>query len=344
MRDPATERVLALFPALKHALMLDALGYVCTPATTRDTVVDEMAPVKGKSGKLLRDDDGVFIKAKQRANKPPKVTIGLWSTAERGADATKRRFERQMERILRSAEDYGLEQGADNLGVAIITSKSGIAVIDIDAGKMPDPNDPNEMLDADAAHYLLLSRMLEVAKIPEAERAHWIERFKRQMHVRTPSGGWHYYFRRKEAQRPRMHTGMIRYVDVRAGFRNEVGEWQSASVAYAPGNVTQKGRYVAYRVDESGNAIELETLPAVSDLPELPDELNALFEKSTTAIRNIASELGIPVPETARAKSNVIRAPAGSRETMMFTGDMSKWKRLATKFVRGSSNAEGAGQ
>jgi hypothetical protein len=40
------------FRALENALALDALGYVCTPATTLETVVIEFAPVKGEDSAM----------------------------------------------------------------------------------------------------------------------------------------------------------------------------------------------------------------------------------------------------------------------------------------------------
>jgi hypothetical protein len=178
--------------------------------------------------------------------------------------------------------------------------------------------------------------LFKAAKILDLEQTELLAWFRTLVHVRTPSGGWHYYFLRKEGQRPRMHTGMIKYVDIRAGFQNEAGEWESSSVAYAPGNVTQKGSYFVYEVCEDGQPVELEMLPAVSVLPELPDELHALFEKSTTEIRAIAAELGIPVPETARpsANSSASARTKKPRESVAGGTDMSKWDRLASQFVR----------
>jgi hypothetical protein len=344
MVSPSNTRT--AFRALENALAIDALGYVCAPATTLETAVTEYAPVKGADGKWQRDTHGELVKALQRVNKPAKVTIGPWGDAEPGAAATTKRFKDQLRRILSAAKEYDLEQSATNLGVAIITSRSGIVVIDIDAGKMPEPDNPKKMLDPDSAHQILLVNMLKAAKIMDLEQTELLAWFRTLVHVRTPSGGWHYYFRRKEGQRPRMHTGMIKYVDIRAGFQNEAGEWESSSVAYAPGNITQKGQYIAYEVGGDGQRVELKMLPAVSDLPELPDELDALFQKSTTEIRTIAAELGIPVPDTARtsANSSANARTKGPREGATAVGDMSKWDRLALQFVRAARENAGEAQ
>ena len=60
----------------------------------------------------------------------------------------------------------------------------------------------------------------------------WIAWFRSLPHVRTPSGGWHYYMRRVEGQRPRTHGGAILNLDIRAGFQNDAGEWESSGLAY----------------------------------------------------------------------------------------------------------------
>ena len=191
------------------------------------------------------------------------------------------------------------------------------------------------MLDPHVALDILLTNILKTAGIPISELTEWIAWFKKQVHVRTPSGGWHFYFRRKDGQRPRMHTGMVKYVDIRAGFQNDAGRWKAQSRAYAPGNVTLKGQYITYEVAEDGQPVELGTLPAVSDLPELPDELNALFEQSTREIHGIAVGLGIPVPDTARTfAKRPLKAGWGRPGSDAYEFDgLSKWDRLAREFV-----------
>lgn len=327
------------FAALENALALDARGYVCTPATTLATAVVEKAPVKDKDGKWLRDENGEIVKQFQRVDKPAKVNIGSWNNAEPGQVATKKRFEAQLKRVLEASHRYGIAQGPENLGVAIITSKSGGTVIDVDAAKFPDPNKPGAMIDPDEAHDLLLKNIFRTAGIPDADWPDWLAWFLRLPHVRTPSGGWHYYFRRVGSQRPRMHTGMIRCVDIRAGYQNEVGEWESSAVAYAPGNTTLKGRYIAYECEEDGNLIEAETLPQVRDLPELPPELNALFEKTTTDIRRTAASLGIPVPATGARPKSTPASPMRRMQTSGSAGPLgtvgeTDWNDLALRFVR----------
>ena len=84
----------------------------------------EVAPVKGEDGEGLRTANGELVKYPQPIKKPAKVTIGSWHDAQPGAAATTERFEKQLRRILTAAREYGLDQGADNLGVAIITVRS----------------------------------------------------------------------------------------------------------------------------------------------------------------------------------------------------------------------------
>ena len=89
---------------------------------------------------------GELVKVLQRVTKPAKVAIGSWGDAEPGVVATTRRFNKQLGRVLNARTEYGVEQGVDNLGVAIATARSGIVVVDGDTGKVPyRANNPEDV-------------------------------------------------------------------------------------------------------------------------------------------------------------------------------------------------------
>jgi hypothetical protein len=92
-------------------------------------------------------------------------------------------------------------------------------------------------------------------------------------------------------------------------------------------------------MNENGQAVELEMLPAISELPELPHVLNALFEKSTTEIRALAVGQGLAVPQWAfpivnRTKTADRNTTGNLVESGAGINDVTKWDNLAFKFVR----------
>jgi hypothetical protein len=241
------------FVALDSAARHAPLGYVSVPIANRPMTL----VVKGEP--YTYD-----------AKKP----ICPWKGIDVGEEASRQRFTDQLQRVKRS------NYSARDIGIGILTAESGVTVIDLDT-KYLVAQDPRTDVDDETKHQdaarKLLSDLLKKAGINK-NLAAWVEHIMEMPHVRTPSGGYHYYFRTPKGARPRKgESHIVKNIDIRAGWIDESGKRQSGALAYAPGTVTDVGTYRAVRYENEG-FVEDDTLPAVAELEELPTFFVALFE------------------------------------------------------------------
>lgn len=190
--------------------------------------------------------------------------------------------------------------GAFNVGLA--TGPSGLVVLDCDAGKPWPAATPPPAGVSDGSDVLCM--LAERCGVSPGS-------LFRTAAVRTPSGGYHYYYRARAGRAIRCSAGKVApWVDVRS----------AGGYVVAPGSALPVGRYVAeYGFDELQSGIDAEPLPDwLADLLDPPvtprDEYQWIADRLD---RQASGEPGYLAAALAGEVDRVARAATGTRNATL---------------------------
>lgn len=159
-----------------------------------------------------------------------------------------------------------------DIGIGVSMAHSGAALIDLDSKHYVTATDPSEReAEHDTAARQLLTNLARECGVPEGKIAGEVDKLMKLPHARSQSGSLHIILRTPKGAKLHSKDGVVKHVDVKAGYVDEDGVAQHGGIAFAPGTVTEKGAYRAYGVDENGEFYKRDTYVPVDELPEAPD-------------------------------------------------------------------------